>query len=160
MRGNKLICCIYKTSTMEVSFLQTFGVRCHFMKYAKKKKMVNLDFPIITYYSLWRDGDAALMFSAKEDVVLMWNGLQFICYIYKSGTIVSWNIWGESIISLNVWWREMPFHKISMEVDLIFNIYIYITLKKRKLYVTNQIHCCGPCGPVEAYCQNSGRNFF
>ena len=54
----------------------------------------------------------------------------------------------------------MPFHKISMEVDLIFNIYIYITLKKRKLYVTNQIHCCGPCGPVEAYCQNSGRNFF
>ena len=67
---------------------------------------------------------------------------------------------GESIISLNVWWREMPFHKISMEVDLIFNIYIYITLKKRKLYVTNQIHCCGPCGPVEAYCQNSGRNFF
>ena len=56
----------------------------------------------------------------------------------------------------------MPFHKISIEVDLIFNlyIYIYITLKKRKLYVTNQIHCCGPCGPVEAYCQNSGRIFF
>ena len=58
----------------------------------------------------------------------------------------------------------MPFHKISMEVDLIFNIYIYmcvcVTLIKRKLYVTNQIHCCGPCGPVEAYCQNSGRIFF
>ena len=50
------------------------------MKYAKKekkkkKKRVNPDFPIITYYSIWWDGDAALMFSAKEDAVLMWNEL-------------------------------------------------------------------------------------